>query len=271
MLENENTNYEDIRSGIFKEHNKIRSDPTSYIPLLEEQINYFRENILSKPGEIPIQTNEGRSAYLNAIEFLKVQDPVHTLTLNEHLTKAAEDHAKDIGPKGIVSHDSSDGKNVSDRIERYTEWDTACGENLDFGSKNPVDIIINLLVDDGVENRPHRAHLFNTKFNHIGVGIAEHKEFEIVVVLDYVGGVRILGTPHFDFKNFKYQYPDNLERKTNKPKTAFQLEDPDAPDTTISVKIQKGTKLFNGKLHKITKKLYTLEDGSVHIVEVEDI
>jgi uncharacterized protein YkwD len=271
MSDRESQNYEELRLAIMKEHNKLRTNPKSFITLLEEEINYFRDSILSRTGEIPIQTNEGKAAYLNAIEFLKIQDPVAALTLNESLTKAAEDHAKDIGLKGIVSHDSSDGKNVSDRIERYTEWDTACGENLDFGSKNAVDIIINLLVDDGIENRPHRGHLFNPKFNYVGIGLAEHKEFDIVIVLDYVGGVRALGTPHFDFKNFKYQYPENMEKKYNKPKTAFQLEDTDAPDTTISVKIQKSTKLFNGKLHKVTKKLYTLEDGSVHIVEVEDV
>jgi len=196
------------------------------------------------------------------------------LIYDSNLSRAAEDLVKDIGPKGLVSHDSSDGKNVSDRIERYCEWDGSCGENLDFGSKIPIDIVLNLLVDDGVEHRPHRKHLFNPDFHFIGIAVGEHKEYDIVVVIDYVGGVRPLGTPFYDYTNYKYQFPENLEKadgKNKKPKNAFQLEDGDAPDRTESVKISKGTKIFNGRLHKITKKFYTLDDGTTHIVEVEDV
>jgi uncharacterized protein YkwD len=271
MSENKlHINYEEIREALFREHNLLRTDPKSYIPHLEEHMNYFKDNILAKSGEIPIQTNEGKEAFQEAIEFLREQKPVQPLNLDEKLTKAAEDHVADIGPKGIVSHDSSDGKNVSDRIERYCEWDGACGENLDFSTKDPVVILMNLLVDDGVESRPHRRHLFNEKFNFVGIAVGDHKEFDSVAVLDYVGGVRNLGTPFYDYTNFKYEMPE--DKGTNKkPKTAFQLEDPDAPDATVSVKIMKSTKLFNGRLHKITKKFYTLEDGSTHIVEVEDV
>jgi len=39
--------------------------------LLEEHINYFKDQILYKPNEVPVQTNEGKDAYLLAIEFLK--------------------------------------------------------------------------------------------------------------------------------------------------------------------------------------------------------
>lgn len=272
MTEEKGLNFDELREALLLEHNRLRTDPQSYIPILEDHINYFKDLVLAKPGEIPVQTVEGKEAYVNAIEFLKTQQPVNELKYDENLTKAAEGHAKDIGPKGLVSHDGSDGKNVSDRIERYCEWDGACGENLNLGSRNAVDVIVDLLVDDGVEQRLHRRQLFNEKYNFIGIGVAEHKEFEIVVVFDYVGGVRPLGTPHFDFKNFKYDFEEKTTSTgSKKPKTSFQLEDSDAPDTTVSVKIQKATKLYNGRLHKITKKFYTLEDGTTHIVEVEDV
>ena len=58
--------------------------------------------------------------------------------------------------------------------------------------------------------------------------------------------------------------------KNNQPKNAFQIEDPDAPDNTTSVKIVKSSKLINGKNRKITKKIYTLDTGALHIVEIED-
>ena len=55
-----------------------------------------------------------------------------------------------------------------------------------------------------------------------------------------------------------------------KTKNAFQEDDPDAPDNTVSVKIVKGTKNINGRDRKITKKIYTLDTGAQHIVEIED-
>ncbi len=269
-------NFDEIKAQVIVEHNKVRKDPKSYIPILEEQIKYFKENVLARPGEVPVQTNEGKDAFTEAIEFLKNQAPVSELTEDANLSKACNDHCSDIGPKGIVSHDSSDGKNVSDRIEVYTEWDAACGENLDFGSKNAVDIMVNLIVDDGVEKRSHRRHIFNDKFCFVGVAIGDHKEYEVVCVIDYVGGVRELGTPHFDFNNFKYQYPEGVDdpnrpAEKKKPKTQFQIDDPDAPDETVSVKIQKSTKFHQKRVHKITKKCYQLKDGTTHIVEVEDV
>ena len=50
----------------------------------------------------------------------------------------------------------------------------------------------------------------------------------------------------------------------------FQEEDPDAPDETIGVKITKCHKIISGKEKKITKKIYTLRNGSLHIMEIEE-
>jgi len=275
MIENqkENTNWEELRQAIVDEHNKLRSDPLSYIPILEAQLEYFKDSVLYRPGETPVQTYEGKKAYLKAIEYLKTVEPAEGLTLHEALTASANDHAADIGPKGLVSHEGTDGRNLSDRIESHSEWEVACGENIDFGSKNAVNIIVNLLVDDGVESRPKRNHLFNPKFRFVGVGIHEHKDYDYVVVLDYAGGLREKGTPYYDYKNYKFDYEKFVKEtaKDKRPKTSFQLDDPDAPYETKSVKIVKENRLFDNRLHKITKKYYTLQDGTIHIVEVEDV
>jgi hypothetical protein len=209
---------------------------------------------------------------LEAISFLQNQKPVPELIFNEHLSQACADHVKDIGSKGLVTHESSDGKNVSERIEQHCEWDGACGESIDFGSRTGVDIILSFLVDDGLEKRPQRKHLFNENFKYIGIAVGEHKEYEIVAVLNYCSGIREKGKPFYNLGEYKYEYPETNNSNTNKkPKTAFQLEDPDAPDNTVSVRITRNNKLYDGKYIKITKKYYTLEDGSQHIVEIEDI
>ena len=197
---------------------------------------------------------------------------MNTLTYDERLTKAALDHINDIGPKSILSHDSSDGKTVSDRIERYCEWEGICEENIDFGSKTAVDVIVFLLVDDGMEGRPHRKNMLSNEIKYVGIASGEHKGTGVMTVIDYVGGIRDVGKPFYNYNDFKYQYPEDLNVKVakSKDKNSFQFDDEDAPNGTISVKIEKKEKEYQGKKHRITKKIYTLNDGSQQIVELED-
>ena len=65
----------------------MRSDPSSFIALLQERLSYYilsGENdgpsgdkmILRLPGKTPIRTNEGAEAVLETIEFLKKQKAV---------------------------------------------------------------------------------------------------------------------------------------------------------------------------------------------------
>lgn len=279
-------NYEELKKSILIEHNRLRSDPSSFVPLLEEQMKFFKNDTLYKPKEIAIQTSEGKAAYTEAIKFLKRQKPVKELTFDTRISLACQDHANDIGPRGLISHESSDSKSLVDRFERYFEWDGQCCENIDVGNKIAVNVVISLLVDDGILDRPHRMNMFNPDMKYFGIGCGEHKDFDVITVIDYVSGIRDLGKPYYDYKNLKYEYPPNVNanqntiRKKGKntqsmekdkiKQNQFQIDDPDAPDTTIALNIVKTIKTFENKPRKITRKIYTLENGIKHIVEIEE-
>lgn len=265
----QNINYEEIEEQVAIEHNRIRKDPNSYIVKLQDYQKHFREKVLHQPGEDPIQTYEGKEAIELAIQFLKTQKPVGELIYNKNISKACKDHVNDIGPKGFTSHEGSDGKNISDRIEKYCEWDGACAESIDFGFKNAENIIMNLLIDDGVKERYQRKNLFHPELKYVGVAAGPHKDYGILVVVGYTKGVRNLGEEAKDVSDFIRDYIKNTMNK-DKKKNAFQEDDPDAPDYTVSVKIVKLNKMIKGKNRKITKKIYTLDTGAQHIVEIED-
>jgi uncharacterized protein YkwD len=264
-------NFEELEKELFSLHNELRMNPQSYIQKLKECLKYFRHKIFHPPGEDPIQTYEGQEAVYDAIQFLKTQKPVDRLEFNDNIARACKDHANDIGEKGLATHEGSDDKNISDRIEKYCEWDGATAESLDFGFKTAENIIINLLIDDGVKDRYQRLNLFNEKFKYIGIGAANHRDYGICVVFGYVMNVRPLGSEPKNMSEFIQEYIKNTMNNKKKANNPFQEEEPDAPDNTISVKIVKNKKIVGGKLKKITKKIFFLDNGAQHIVEVEDI
>jgi uncharacterized protein YkwD len=264
-----NINFEEIEKEIFIKHNELRTNPQSFIPKLKECLKHFREKIYHMPGEDPIQTYEGPEAIEEAIQFLQAQKPVNKLIYNENISSACKDHVHDIGVKGLTTHEGSDGKNISDRIEKYCEWDGAAAENLAFGFKNAENIILNLLIDDGVKERNQRFNLFHPDFKYIGIGVGSHRDYGICAVIGYAMDVRPLGSEPKKVANFIEEYIKNtMDRK--QIQNPFQEDEPDAPDNTVSLKIVKETKVVSGKLKKITKKIFSLDNGAQHIIEIED-
>lgn len=182
--------YNKLKKEVVIEHNRVRTNPKSYIPILEQYMKYFNGNVLEKPdSDEGIETLEGKHAYVEAIKFLKTQKPICKLEFNEELSRASQDHCNDIGKSGSCDHKGSDGSTNDDRIGRYLDWDIAIAENIDFGATSGEELIISLLVDDGIEDRGHRDTLFNTKVNYIGIGVGYHREYDVCTVIDYVGTI----------------------------------------------------------------------------------
>ena len=262
--------FEELEKELFQLHNKIRQNPQSYIPKLKEYLKYFRNKIYHPPGEDPIQTYEGPEAFEDAIQFLKTQKPVGPLEFNDNITNACRDHASDIGEKGFTSHEGSTTKNISERLEKYCEWDGACSESIDLGFRTAENVLINLLVDDGVSNRYQRLNIFNGKFRYIGIGACTHREYGICVVVGYAMNIRPLGSEPKNMSEFIQEYVKKTMNKQKNFKNPFQEEDIDAPDNTIAVNIEKQKKIVGGRLKRITRKIFLLDNGAQHIVEVEE-
>jgi hypothetical protein len=276
-----NINYQKIEQEIFKLQNEIRKDPQSYVEKLENSLKFYQNNILSRENEIPIPTYEGVEAVKDAITFLKNQQPVPELAYNKEMSLSCKDLINDIGPKGLVSHEGIENKNLYNRLEKYCDWDGAIAENLDFGFKIPENIIMNMVIDDGDENRYQRKNLFYPDFRYVGIGVGPHREYGICVVIEYAYNIREKGTQYINVDEFiKKHVKINIEKAIDENNSEednkkvinnpFQDGEPDAPDNTISLRVEKEEKEVDGKPMKITKKIFTLDDESLHIVEIEE-
>ena len=109
---------------------------------------------------------------------------LHLLRPLEALHKSASHHAHDMGSKGLLGHDSSDGTTFTMRIHNFHKPVTV-SENINYGYEDAISIVMEMLIDEGVTNRTHRHNILGQTFNHIGVSIRPHKMMEFNCVMDF--------------------------------------------------------------------------------------
>ena len=181
----QNEDYAEKSRTIFNLINKYRANPRELARHLERLKKYLdtSTNILSEPDKIQIQMVEGEEVFNEAINYLKSLRPLEPLQWEDALAASAQEHVDDIGPKGLLLYQSSDGTEPEERITRYGKYIDSLGENIDFGPNDAIGVIVSLTLDDGEEERPHRDNLFRNDYKKIGIACGPHQtEFQMCVM-----------------------------------------------------------------------------------------
>jgi hypothetical protein len=187
-----NVNYlSPAEKDVILEMNKVRADPKKYAELyIRPRLRWFGgpfgEGSYLAPGEtVYTSTQEGKNGIQSCIDDLSRRQSMQSLIPGKGLFLAARDHVKDTGSKGITGHTGSDGSSMGQRIDRYGKWGGGAGENISYGYNLGRDIVIQLLIDDGVSSRGHRNNILNGKFKYAGAAIGNHSEYTFMCVIDY--------------------------------------------------------------------------------------
>jgi len=59
------------------------------------------------------------------------------------------------------------------------------GENLSYGPSTAREIVIQLLVDDGVAGRGHRKNIFDNRFRVAGAAVGPHATFGAMCAIEF--------------------------------------------------------------------------------------
>jgi uncharacterized protein YkwD len=156
---------------IVKLLNVVRTNPQNF---LAEYVNpYIEKNNLRK------------NKYAKSlVAELKEAKKSGALQLSPVISKIAEGHAMDMGKKSKTGHVSSNGTTFEKRLREKIKFGLI-GENCSYGYATPLDIVLTLLIDDGIKSLGHRKNILNPKFHWVGIAIEPHRKFRVNCVMDF--------------------------------------------------------------------------------------
>lgn len=174
-----------LEAEILAEMNLARSDPRRYARYVEELLPHFDGVLLRRPGRVTIETNEGAGAVREAIRVLRGTRSVPPLVISKGMSEGARDHVRDQGKSGHTGHAGRDGSTAAQRVNRYGKWDVSVSENIAYGPPSARDVVVGLIVDDGIPDRGHRTVMFNPASRVTGVACGRHPRFRQMCVITY--------------------------------------------------------------------------------------
>jgi hypothetical protein len=112
---------------------------------------------------------------------LKKTSGLSPLEPQADLTAIALEHARATGESGKTGH-----QNFNQRFERVLGNPyTLVAENLAYGHAEAIDIVISLLIDEGIRDLGHRKNILHPQFNSVGVAIRSHERYRVQCVIDF--------------------------------------------------------------------------------------
>ncbi len=107
---------------------------------------------------------------------MKAMKPVGVLVPQKELFESAKCHAVSSGKVGYVGHT---------RLPNFNCKSKFAGECCSYGQFDALAIVMQLLIDSGVQSLGHRKICLDAKYKTIGVSVQPHKTYRFNSVLDF--------------------------------------------------------------------------------------
>lgn len=129
-----------------------------------------------------LENQQENNSYVKSLrKELKKISGLTPLLPEKDLTAVAQGHARKSGEKGTTGHQDFNKRFEPLMGNPYNH----VGENCSYGYEQAIDIVISLLIDEGVKSLGHRNNILAPDFNSIGVAIRPHKTYRTNCVMDF--------------------------------------------------------------------------------------
>jgi uncharacterized protein YkwD len=167
-----------IEQAVLREINTARKNPEIYLAYLEDYRKLFKGKTVHFPNESTMETSEGTIAVDEAINYLKTVSKLDSYKFSETLAKPANLQLKDLIENNSLGHFGKDGSNLPQRISRFGTIPFNYAENISYYVNLPKEIVMAMIIDDGVAGRGHRKNLFSRSFRMVGIAFGKGRESE---------------------------------------------------------------------------------------------
>lgn len=180
-----------LERGIFNEVDQLRTNPRGWADILRAERPWSPGHTPAIPDQEAPITNAAVRTLEEAIVALEaLPGALPRVEFSPSLSRAAADHVRDTGSRGLTGHRGADGSSLSQRIERYGSWSGHIAENIVYGTSGPRDAVFEQLLDFGVTDRGHRWTLLNPVWRYVGISCGPHTLYGIMCVLDFASNYR---------------------------------------------------------------------------------
>lgn len=119
---------------------------------------------------------------------LRKQNPLPPLAVHRKLYESAANQAAALGKSGKTGHNSPNGATMDARFEHFLKGlkYSMYAENIHYAEdRTALEIIMDLLIDTGIENVGHRKNILEKDARFIGVAMRPHKIYGTCTVQDF--------------------------------------------------------------------------------------
>jgi len=190
-----------LDSLLINEINILRTNPKSYIPLIEQYIAFQESRLKSiKSGNLKVESISGTMNNSNNMEcHKKLTDedvinrnitsakeaiivltnlkPLNPLEYNKEMDIITDSQGKYLESINKVGHYGPNGNTVGDRFNnsKYRNVSENVGSlnTFSYNTKDFKPMILGMIIDSGVETRGHRNNLLNEQSKYISVYVSK--------------------------------------------------------------------------------------------------
>lgn len=169
LQNNSQTSTLEMEKAFLNEINEVRGNPKKCVGYLEENKKSVKNNEINLPDGRRITMIEGIPALDDAINEVSKFTKFDAYVYSAGLSKVAARQLSDLMEDSTLGHKGKDGGDLISRLTRYGTVGINYAENISYGAITPRDVLMAMVIDDGVKTRAHRKNIFSARFKLFGV------------------------------------------------------------------------------------------------------